>query len=151
MNSEEKKPFGRIVVIVAVVIIVLVSLLEFIYLRGESVAYERIRVKEPFTFEVDAAGVPYLVDISAARDESVKLKILLNGPEGEEIFSRTELTGSRSRSFKFEPTKKGVYTLSLSESMTLRVGSGPYLRIRVYKNDRRILGPCLDKLTHFGF
>ena len=75
MSQETPKPWIKIIGIVIAVILGALMLLEFVYLRGESVASERLRLNEPFTFKVDAPGVPYLVSISADKSkEEMRLK-----------------------------------------------------------------------------
>ena len=126
----------------AIAFFVILGLLEFFILRGDLVAKDSIRIdrmSDYITILVDHPYQEYLVEVSTGKKER-KLSFLLEDPIGRVIYDETEYALYKgSRRFTFEPDERGTYTLYITDG-AIGFGEQGYANVRVYMNDKRILG-----------
>jgi hypothetical protein len=132
----------RLVTFGTIAFFVILGLLEFFVLRGDLVAKDSIRVdtrSDYIAILVDQPYQEYLVEVSTGKKER-KLSILLEDPIGRVIYEETEYSLYKgSRRFTFEPDERGTYSLYINDS-AIGFGESGYAKVRVYMNDKRILG-----------
>jgi hypothetical protein len=132
----------RLVTLGAIAFFVILGLLEFFVLRGDLVAKDSIRVdrrSDYIAILVDQPYQEYLVEVSTGKKER-KLSILLEDPIGRVIYEESEYSLNKgSRRFTFEPDERGTYSLYIDDS-AIGFGELGYAKVRVYMNDKRILG-----------
>ena len=124
------------------VIIGLLTVLEFVYLRGDLVTRGSINIANEdssLAIMVDQPLKQYLVDVSLTGRKKRKLSFLLEDRTGKVIYKDAEYYSHKgSRTFTFKPKEKGIYKLYVNPGVTV-FGERGYARVRVYVNDRRIL------------
>ena len=121
--------------------------LDYTLLRGDSVgsATVSLRSDDPARIEITQVDEVHLVAISTRRRQhnetkGIAIKYRLVDPDGTIVKESSELRSRKSRYFEFTPDIPGTYELFAEESMTL-LGSGRgNATVRVYVNDRRVLG-----------
>lgn len=132
----------RLVIFGAIAFFVLLGFFEFFILRGDLVAKDSIRIdrrSDYITILVDQPYQDYLVEVSTGKEER-KLSYLLEDPLGRIIHEDTEYSLYKgSRRFTFEPEDRGTYTLYINDD-AIGFGESGYAKVRVYMNDKRILG-----------
>lgn len=138
--------------VIAGVLFVGVVLVDVTMLRGEAVAaktgirFSNGEVQEvPLT--VDSVGSKYTVLVDT-RDDEVALTWTILDPTGRRLYKDSELfrhKGVRRRSFKAR--RAGEYKVVVERRKKSRVLSAvdrDSVDVRLYVNDRRIIGPLLD-------
>ncbi|MGD9031976.1 MAG: hypothetical protein PVJ69_05340 [Desulfobacteraceae bacterium] len=132
----------RLVILGAIALFVILGFLEFFILRGDLVAKDSIRIdsrSDYITILVDHPYQEYLVEVSTGKKER-KLSFVLEDPIGRVIHDETEYALYKgSRRFTFEPYDRGTYTLYINDG-AIGFGEQGYANVRVYMNDKRILG-----------
>jgi len=132
----------RLVIFGAIAFFVLLGFFEFFILRGDLVAKDSIRIdrrSDYITILVDQPYQEYLVEVSTGKEDR-KLSFLLEDPLGRIIHEDTEYSLYKgSRRFTFEPEERGTYTLYINDD-AIGFGERGYAKVRVYMNDKRILG-----------
>jgi len=132
----------KLVTIIIALVIGLLTMLEFVYLRGDLVARGTVRIASKNSFlsiMVDQPRKQYLVDVSTTGKRKRKLSFRLEDKTGRVIYRDTEYSSHKgSRTFTFRPEEQGIYKLYVNPGATV-FGEWGYARVRVYVNDRRIL------------
>jgi hypothetical protein len=132
----------RLLILGAIAFFVLLGFFEFFILKGDLVAKDSIRIdrrSDYITILVDQPYQEYLVEVSTGKKER-KLSFLLEDPLGRIIHENTEYSLYKgSRRFTFEPDERGTYTLYINDD-AIGFGERGYAKVRVYMNDKRILG-----------
>ena len=132
----------RLVTLGAIAFFVVFGFLEFFVLRGDLVAKDSIRIdrrSDYIAILVDHPYQEYLVEVSTGKEQR-KLSFLLEDPLGRIIHEESEYSLYKgSRRFTFEPEERGTYTLYINDG-AIGFGELGYAKVRVYMNDKRILG-----------
>ena len=132
----------KIISIGVAVIVGLLTILEFVYLRGELVTRGSVNIankNSSLLITVDQPLKQYLVDVSLTGRKKRKLSFRLVDRTGHVIYKDAEYYSHKgSRTFTFNPKEKGIYKLYVNPGITV-FGEWGYARVRVYVNDRRIL------------
>jgi hypothetical protein len=123
------------------------ALVDFVALRGDTVdtATVYLRSSDPAVIEITRVGEEHLVEISTRRSvqgesKGKAIKYRLEGPDGTVWYEDAEIVSRKSRYFEVVPVEAGSYTLYAEENMNLLGSGSGTAYVRVYVNDRRILG-----------
>jgi len=129
----------------AIALAVALALLDFVVLRGDSVASDTARLsgESPAVIEVQRVGEEHLIEITTRRRRNGETRgrsvdYRLEGPDGRVLLEESEIVTRKERYATFEPTVAGEYRLFVSDEGLLGSGSGS-ARVRVLVNDRRLL------------
>jgi hypothetical protein len=139
----------RLVILGTIAFFVLLGFLEFFVLRGDLVAKDSIRIdkrSDYLAILVDHPYQEYLVEVSTGKEQR-KLSFLLEDPLGRIIYDESEYSLYKgSRRFTFEPEERGTYSLYINDG-AISFGELGYAKVRVYVNDKRILGRVFGLLN----
>lgn len=121
-------------------------LLDFLVLRGETVARDRVALggEEPARLELARVGEPHTFEITTNerrggenRGRSVAWR--LEAPDGEVLAEGGDLTAHVSRVFDATPRERGTYRLYVEENEILGSFRRGRAGVTVSVGDRRIL------------
>ncbi len=155
LSPKAQKIAYALVALVAVGLVV-----EMTFLRGERVFSDSSNRFEkevkPIVIPIDRTGERHTLEIFTKnfrdRDHKVSLAWELRDPQGHTVGSDLEIAPhSGTRRFDFVPTEAGDYQVAVRKNYSnkIKVGLGGLrdrttYSVRVWVNDRRVLGPFLD-------
>lgn len=132
------------------VLVMVLALVDFVALKGESVGGGSVSLQAeatPLALSITRIGEEHLVQIKTrkeVRGESKGRAIAyrLMDPSGVTIVEDSEILSHKQRYFSFTPTEPGDYTLHVEGSGLIGSGRGTgYVSVAV--NDRRVISRLL--------
>jgi hypothetical protein len=141
-------PRKRAILLAVVALVLVVGLVDFVVLRGDTVARMSVdlRPATPAIVELTRVGEPHVVTIRATRRDRGETKgcsiaYRITDPEGTVIVDEHEFMKRKTRHVRFVPRLAGEYSISVSDDGGCQrdASSGAVASVRITANDRRLM------------
>lgn len=147
---NEMDPKLRAIGIALGVLVLALTALDFVVLKGDRVAGGSLSLRSdatPISLTISRPHEAHLVAISTrkrVKGESVgqSISYRLVDPQGETVVEDSEIVSHKKRFFEFVPAQAGDYQLFARETTLIGSGRGS-ASVSVTVNDRRILSRLL--------
>jgi len=138
----------------AAAVLGLLLMVDVVVLRGEQVARASVPLSggEPAVLELERVGEPHLFEIEThrrvrGRVRGRSVKLLLEDPNGVDVYEESELVAHKERFFSYTPSIAGSYRLHVEDNGHLLDARSHRARVDVRVNDHRFLSRALAWLS----